>query len=105
VLQECMQAVVELEDDDALELLRPYLSHRDQHLAAFAALMIAQTRDPQALSLILETLDRLTGDPLQATILALTAIRTDEAQAALKQLVTSDRKDIKRILTELGIEP
>ena len=104
VLQECMSAVVDLEDDDALELLKPYLSHRDQHLTAFAALMIARTRDPQALPLILQTLDRLTGDPLQATILGLSTIRTDEAQAALKQLATSDRKEIKRIVAELGIE-
>ena len=105
VLQECMQAVVDLEDDYALELLEPYLSHRDQHLIAFAALMIARTREPQALALIVKTLDRLTGDPLQAGILAISTIRTEEAQAMLKQLATSDRKDIKRIVAEMGIEP
>ena len=52
VLQECMQALVELEDPHALEVLEPYLRHSDMRLAAYAALMIAQTQSPEAAALL-----------------------------------------------------
>ena len=103
VLQECLQAVVELEDERAMELLTPYLSHSDSHLAAFACLMVARTHDPQAPFLIRRALIGLTGDPLEAAILALSTLRTDDAQKVLTELASSDRKDVRRILKELGI--
>ena len=102
VLQECMQAIVDLEDENALELLTPYLKHEDPHFVAFTALMIARTRDPQAPALIRKTLDRLTGDPLQAAILALSSLRSEEAQNTLKELEQSPRKDIQKIMRELN---
>ncbi len=103
VLQECMQALVDLEDERAVDILRPYLEHDDQALAAYAALMIARTRDPQAAALIRELIDRLSGDALQAVILALSSLRTEEAQAALKELAHHSRKDVQRLLRELGL--
>lgn len=102
VLQECLQAVVDLEDERGMELLTPYLSHHDQHLAAFACLMIARTRDPQAPFLIRRALAGLSGNPLEAALLALSTLRTEDAQKVLKELVTSERKEVRRIVKELG---
>lgn len=90
VLQECMQAVVALEDERAVELLAPYLRHTDPFLAAYAALMIAQTRTPEAPALLKEVIPTFRGNALQATILALFTLRTEEAQRALHSLVTED---------------
>ena len=95
VLQECMQALVELEDPHALEVLQPYLRHRDMRLAAFAALMIAQTQDPKAASLLAGAIERLSGDPLRATVLALMTLHTPEAQELLYSLTRSDREAVR----------
>ena len=104
VLQECMQAVVDLEDERALDLLRPYLQHEDQALAAYATLMMARTRDPRAVALIRPVIDRLSGDPLQAALLALSSMRTEEAQALLKELANLSRKEVQRMIRELGLQ-
>jgi len=95
VLQECMQALVELEDPYALEVLKPYLSHTDQRLAAYAALMIAQTQAPEAAGLLAEAISRLSGDPLRAVVLALTTLRRPEAHALLLALAESDREAVR----------
>lgn len=100
VLQECMQAVVELEDPRALELLQPFLEHRDQDLAAFAALMIAQTRAPEAPSLIRDVIPRLSGDPLKAAVLALTVVRSEAGRAALYDLATDRREQVRLAVVE-----
>jgi len=95
VLQECMQAIVELEDPRALELLTPYLQNPDPHLVAYAALMIAQTRAPEAPGLIREAVQRLSGDPLRAAVLALTTLRTEEAHAVLHELAGEEREAVR----------
>ena len=95
VLQECMQALVELEDPHALEVLEPYLKHDDARLAAYAALMIAQTQAPEAAALLGTAIARLSGDPLRATVLALSTLRTPEAYDALLALTRSDREAIR----------
>jgi HEAT repeat protein len=100
VLQECMQAVVELEDPRALELLQPYLEHHDQDLAAFAALMIAQTRAPEAPMLIRDVIPRLSGDPLKAAVLALTVVRSEEGRAVLHDLATDRREQVRLAVVE-----
>jgi HEAT repeat protein len=102
VLQECMQAVVELEDERGPELLCPYLKHHDRHLAAFAAVMLAQTRAPEATTLLQETIPYFTGDPLRAVILALTAMRTDEADALLRALAADISPEVRRIIAEVA---
>ena len=101
VLQECMGAVVDLEDDRALELLSPYLQHHDPQLAAYAGLMLARARVPEALPLLLELLDRLTGDPLHAVLLAISTLRTDEAMDALRELAKSKRAEVSRLAAQL----
>jgi len=95
VLQECMQALVELEDPHALEVLEPYLRHHDMRLAAYAALMIAQTQAPEAAALLGGAIDRLSGDPLRATVLALTTLRTPEATELLYALTRSEREAVR----------
>ncbi|HZT42338.1 MAG TPA: HEAT repeat domain-containing protein [Chthonomonadaceae bacterium] len=100
VLQECMQAVVALEDPRALELLEPYLQHEDPHLAAYAALMIAQTQAPEAPALIRKVVSRLTGDPLQAAMLALATLRSEEGRATLLDLAEDAREAVRLAAVE-----
>ncbi len=100
VLQECMQAVVELEDPRALELLTPYLRHEDENLAAYAALMIAQTRASEALALLRETVESLSGSPLRAVLLAFLTLRSDAAFDALYALAGHAREDVRLALVE-----
>lgn len=100
VLQECMQAVVELEDARALELLTPYLHHNDELLAGYAALMIARTRVPEAPVLLREAAGRLSGNALKAVALALTTLRTEEAQHVLLALSTDAREAARLAVVE-----
>lgn len=95
VLQECMQALVDLEDPHAPEVLALYLKHRDLNLAAFAALSLARTQSPEAAALIGDALPRFTGDPLKAVVLALTTLRTPEATELLYGLVRSNREAVR----------
>ena len=95
VLQECMQALVDLEDPHAAEVLAPYLKHRDQNLAAFAALTLARTQSPEAAALIGDALPHFTGDPLKAVVLALTTLRTPEATELLYTLTRSARETVR----------
>lgn len=101
VLQECMTALVDLEDPSALDVLTPYLRHDDQPLAAYAALMIARTRAPEAAALIAGTARRLSGDSLRAALLALTTLRTDAAENALRDLADAERAEIRQAAVEL----
>jgi HEAT repeat protein len=101
VLQECMTALVELEDPQAVEVLQSYLRHRDQALAAYAALMIARTRAPEAARLLADTALRFSGDTLKAVLLALTTLRTADAAAALNDLAHADRDEIRCAVVSL----
>jgi HEAT repeat protein len=101
VLQECMTALVDLEDPRAVEVLAPYLRRSDQPLAAYAALMIARTRAPEAAALIAETVQHLSGDPMRAALLALTTLRTDDADIALRGLADSERAETRAAVAEL----
>jgi HEAT repeat protein len=100
VLQECMQAVVELEDERALDWLAPYLAHADRHLAAFAALMIARTRASEALALLRGAIPHFSGDPLRAVVLALMTLRTEEAHAVLLGLTEDEREAVRLAVAE-----
>ncbi len=100
VLQECMQAVVALEAEDALELFLPYLGHHDTHLGAYAALMIAQTGAPEAPDLLKSAIETLHGDPLRAVILALSALRSDEARAIFLDVAKDPRMAARLALIE-----
>ena len=100
VLQECMQAVVDLEDPRALELLTPYLKHHDPALAAYAALMIARTRAPEAPRLLYEATENLLGEALRAVVLALSALRGEEGRALLSLLVKNERTAVRLAVVE-----
>lgn len=95
VLQECMRALVELEDPQAIEVLRPYLESRDEPLAAYTALMIAQTRAPEAAALLGGAIGRLHGAPLRATVLALSTLRTPDSEKMLRALAKSERESVR----------
>ena len=95
VLQECMQALVELEDPFALEVLTPYLTHSDRRLAAYAALMIAQSQQPGAAALLAGAVEQFSGDALRAVVLALATIRDPDAYDRLHRLLQSDREAVR----------
>lgn len=102
VLQECMHSLLALRDDRALELLTPYLLlHPDELLAANAGLLIAQTRAPEAPTLLRDSLPRFAGDALQAVLLALTTLRTPEAEAILEELSQDGSRAVQRILKQV----
>ena len=101
VLQECMQAVVELEDGRAMELLTPYLEHSDSMLGAFAALMIARTRDPNAAKLLQSAALSMQGDSLRSILLSLSTLRTDDALTALHELAADGRDDLRLATVEI----
>ena len=95
VLQECMQALVELEDPFALEVLEPYLKHSDRRLAAYAALMIAQSQQPGAARLLAHAIPEFSGDALKAVVLALSTVRDPDAYDQLHRLLKSDREAVR----------
>ncbi len=98
VLQECMQAVVALDDERALELLKPFIAHRNRPLAAFACLMIAQTQHPDAAQTLFEAVEHFRDNPLQAVLLALASMRADAAQTYLLELTRSNRAEVGEVL-------
>jgi len=95
VLQECMQALIELEDPFALEVLEPYLKHSDRRLAAYAALMIAQSQQPGAAALLAHAVEQFSGDALKAVVLALSTVRDPDAYDQLHRLLKSDREAVR----------
>lgn len=100
VLQECMRAIVTVGAEDAVDALMPYLQHHDSHLAAFAAVMIAETGAPEAAGLIKSTIEDLYGDALRAVILALASVRTDEARDLLMGIADDTRLAARLALVE-----
>jgi HEAT repeat protein len=95
VLQECMTALVDLEDPHALEALEPYLKHSDRRLAAYSALMIARTQSPGAAALLADAIPSFSGDALRAVVLALATVRAPEAYDQLHRLAQSDREAVR----------
>src|SRR5205085_3822413 len=95
VLGMCMEGVLLLEDDRALELLTPYLYGKVPSLVAQAALMIAQTGAPSAPILLQELVDRLSGDLLHAVILAIASIRSEESLHTLHELTSHHREAVR----------
>lgn len=98
VLQECMQALVALEDPRAIEVLAGYLNGREPGLAAFAALMIARTGAPEAAKTIYTALQSFHGDSLQTAVLALASVRTEKARDLLLGLAVDVREDVRSAL-------
>lgn len=95
VLGACMESVLMLEDDRALELFLPYLYIKDEPLVAQAALMIARTGEPSAPALLQEVADGLSGELLHAVILAIASIRSDASLRALHELARHHREAVR----------
>jgi HEAT repeat protein len=95
VLQECMTALVDLEDPHALEVLGPYLRHSDRRLAAYSALMIARTQLPGTAALLAGAISGFSGDTLKAVVLALAAVRAPDAYDCLHRLAQSDCEAVR----------
>ena len=100
VLQECMQSLVLLESEIAVDSISPYLSHPESILAAYAGLMIAQTGAPEAPALLQSAITRLSGDALRAVILALSTLRSDEAREFLRKIAADIRAPARMALVE-----
>ena len=100
VLQECMQATVDLGSEHSLSLLAPYLTHFDPGIAAYACLMLARTRKPEVPELILRCIERLDGDSLQAAILALASLNDEASRKFLYRLAEDPRKEVRQSLLE-----
>ncbi len=104
VLQECIQTLAELEDPRLVEIAGPYLSASDPHLAAYAGLMLARTRDPQVVPLLLGAAQRLTDEPLEAVLIALGSMRIPESDRALEALRHDDRRAVRAAVASLRAE-
>lgn len=100
VIQECIQALIELDDPRALEVLGPYLDHFDRHLAAFTGVMLAQSKRPEVLPRLAAQMERLTGDPLKAVALAVTTMRIDEAREELTRLLDEAGDNVRVALID-----
>lgn len=103
VLQECMLALVELDDPDLKETLLPFLDGEDAELAVYAGLMLGQARVAGAEGALRSLIDRLSGSAMRAAVLALAALRTEEAADQLRQLALSDRKVVREAVQDAGI--
>jgi HEAT repeat protein len=100
VLQECMTALIELEDDRAVEILSPFLDHHDRFLAAHAALCLARTQNPEVVPLLVDALPQFADNPLRAVVLALSVLRHDAAHTALLKLLQSPREAVRMAAVE-----
>jgi HEAT repeat protein len=92
VLEEAMDAVVELQDERAVEVLGPYLRDSDPGLVVRAALSLAKTHRPEIPELIKGVLGDLSREYLSKVILALGIMRTEEADRALIEIARSPRE-------------
>ena len=57
--------------------------------------MIARTQAPAAAALLGGAVQRLSGEPLQAMVLALMTLRTPEAYALLHELARAEREQVR----------
>ena len=100
VIQECMQATVDLKSQHAISLLTPYLNHDDLGLAAYACLMLARTRKPEVPELIFNCIERLNGDSLKAGVFALASLNDEPARSYLYRLADDSRNTVRQALCE-----
>lgn len=103
VLTECMDGLVALREPRTVELLRPYLAHRDPYLVASAATAIAAVGGSEAVPILVAALDEVMADAWEAMIYAIASIRADAAVDALRALTHHDEERIQKIArTVLG---
>ena len=95
-----MQSLVFLEDSRTVEILSHYIDHEDRALAAYACLMIAQTRHESAAKILFDAVSRFKQEPLLAVILALASLRTDDSQTHLLRLAEAWEEEVRLALVE-----
>lgn len=103
VLQECMQALVDLEDPDLTEVLMRFVEGDDPELAVFAGLMLARARADGAEDVLLKLVGRYSGNAMKAALLALASLRSEAADQYLRDLAGDDRKAVRDAVKELGL--
>ena len=101
----CMDALVELEAPEAVELIAPYLragspvagsSPGDRaFLCARAALALARLRCPQVLHLLPEALEAAPAAALDPVAIALANLRSDDARRALVDAAGHTRAEVR----------
>lgn len=96
VITECMQALIQLEDERAHEALIPYLSAEELPMAAFAAMTLARTRRVEAALAIADCVDRFRGELQETVVLALARCGVPEARDAVERLAAIGRPGAKR---------
>lgn len=101
VLQECMQALVQLEDPDCRSVLMSLVNCDTPDLAVFAALMMAQARLEGAEQVLRQLVDRYSGSAMRAAILTLASLRTPESARQLTELAEDDRKVVRDAVAEV----
>lgn len=101
VLQECMQSLVALEDPRTVETLSRYVDYADRALAAFACVMIAETRHEDAAKILFEAIPKFSREPLQAVVLALASMRTDDSRTYLLRLEEAWEEQVRLALVEV----
>ncbi len=105
VLQECMQALVDLEDPDAEQVLMRFVDGEEAELAVYAGLMLARAHADCAADVLFSLVNRFTGNAMKAAILALASLRTEAADQHLKDLAEGGRKIVRDATIELGVGP
>ncbi len=100
VLQECMQALVALEDERVNDILEPYLSSPDAGLSGYAALMLASTASEAALTLLKNAVQTSYGEQLKYLIIAISTHRSDEARDYLISELKSERESVRALVRE-----
>lgn len=86
VLAECMDGLVALREPRTLELLTPWLQNGSEFLAAAAATALAAAGGEKALPILLGALTTCRPGLKETLVFALGSIRSDQTQAALREL-------------------
>ena len=83
VLAECLESLIFMRPPYLMEIVKPYLEGNDEYLSAVAALSLAENFREEVLDLLLEALERVSGEAKEAVIIAISATRCSKAQQIL----------------------
>jgi HEAT repeat protein len=107
VLVACMDALVNLDADAALQLVSPFLESTDPYLVAGAATALArrlgQSYHEKVLVLLEEACDRTAAQAREAVILAIASMRSDATAVSLSRLANHHEAAV-RLATVMALE-
>jgi len=101
VLAACMDGLAELREPRAVELLAPWLEHRDPYLAASAGAALATAAGAAAVPLLVAALERVPAEAREPLVYALASIRADAARTALLGLVDHPDARVRQAAREV----